>query len=78
MSEPIRSPYKPPLHSSNAESQDIPRLSKQIRTQVLTLAQHLQKVLEDPSLSAQKTFLQELSTNVLGLNQTVEQANLVR
>lgn len=78
MTEPIGSSYKPSLHPSSIESQNIPRLSMQIQFQVLTLARQLQKILEDPSLSAQKTFLQELSTNVLGLNQTVEQANLVR
>jgi hypothetical protein len=49
-----------------------------MRAQAATLAEQLQKAIEDPSLSEQPSFLKECAANGSQLNQTVEQANLIR
>jgi hypothetical protein len=53
-------------------------LANQMQDGVLTLADQLQKILEDPTLAAQKTFLDEFAHNSTALSQTVDQAILLR
>ena len=74
MSEPI-SPISQPTPQ---QSPNIPALSRQMQSQVMALADHLQKVMEDPSLATQSSFLNEFASNASHLNHTVEQAILVR
>lgn len=74
MSEPIKGPSPIPLEPTAANGQNVPLLSKQMQSQVLEFADHLQKILQDPSLSTQVPFLQEFLANANHLNQTVEQA----
>ncbi len=57
---------------------NVPLLSKQMQEQVLSLADQLQKVLEDPTLATQKTFLDEFAHHGTHLNQIVDQAILLR
>jgi hypothetical protein len=78
MSESIQGPSRAPLEPITAGSPNVPVLSKQMQTQVLEFADHLQKILQDPSLSAQAPFLEEFRANVTQLNQTVEQAARLR
>lgn len=59
-------------------SPNVPVLSKQMQDQVLTMADHLQKVLDDPSLSTQQSFLNEFVSNASNLNRTVDQAVQIR
>lgn len=53
---------------------DIPTLAKQLQTHIAALAENLQKILEDPTLSEQSSFLQKMSADGLHLHQDVEQA----
>jgi hypothetical protein len=76
MTEPIGPSHHIPLSPSTVAN--IPLLSNQMQKQVLALAEHLQKILEDPSLSTQESFLREVTTNGNQLNQTVEQSLLIR
>jgi len=78
MSEPISGPSHIPLEPTTMSGQNVPLLSKQMQAQVLEFADHLQKIMVDPSLSAQEPFLQEFLANATHLNQTVEQAILLR
>jgi hypothetical protein len=71
-------PSLPPSQPAPAATTNVPVLAKQMQTQVLTMADHLQKILEDPSLSEQPTFLQKMSEDGSHLNQTVEQATQMR
>lgn len=79
MSHPI-GPHTPPPspHPHPGSVPNVTALSQEMQKQVLTLADQLQKVLDDPSLTTQKTFLSEFAHNATTLNQTVEQALLVR
>lgn len=63
---------------ATSTSLNVPLLSKQMQSQVSGLAELLQKVLDDPSLSTEGSFLQKFTENVNQLNKTVEQAALVR
>lgn len=74
MIQPIGSSTPAPLPSST----NVPALSQQMQTQTATLADQLQKVTEDPSLSEDPSFLERLAKNTDQLNKTVEQANLIR
>ncbi len=79
MSEPISGPLSPtPIEPTAVLGQNVPLLSKEMQTRVLQFADHLQKILVDPSLSAQLPFLQEFLANATQLNKTVEQAILLR
>ena len=78
MSEPIKGPSPIPLEHAATSSPNVPLLSGQMQAQVLEFADHLQKILQDPSLSAQASFLEEFRVNVNHLNQTVEQAMRLR
>jgi hypothetical protein len=71
--DPSSHAHMPPPAALN-----VPLLAKQMQEQTLTLAGQLQKILEDPSLSAQETFLREVTTNGSQLNKTVEQSLLIR
>lgn len=78
MDAPIIGPSgQTPLEPS-ASSTNVPLLSKQMQEKALELASQLRKILDDPSLSSQTSFLQEFSANAKGLNQVVEQAQLLR
>jgi hypothetical protein len=57
---------------------NVSALSKQMQDQVLTLADHLQKVLDDPAVATQRSFLNEFVSNVANLSRTVDQAISVR
>lgn len=79
MAEPIRSvPQPTPAYPSPKAPPNVPALSKQMQDQVLKLADHLQKVLDDPTLASQQSFLKEFAYNVSHLNRTIDQALLVR
>ena len=78
MSEPIHGSSHLPLEPLASSSPNVPLLSGQMQTQVLEFADHLQKILQDPSLSAQASFLEAFRANVTHLNQTVEQAIRLR
>ncbi len=79
MSEPVAGPsFNAPLQPSNIADQNIPLLSKQIKKEALALADQLQKILENPSLSSQESFLKDFNECGNQLNKTVEQAVLVR
>lgn len=67
-----------PYQAMSKETPNVPALSQQMQDQVLTLADHLQKVFEDPTLTTQRSFLNEFASNVSNLNRTVDQAFLVR
>jgi hypothetical protein len=66
----------PPSQSSS--SANVPALAKDMQAQTATLLDHLQKVLEDPTLSDQSSFLQIVADNVAQLNRTVEEAIKLR
>jgi hypothetical protein len=79
MAEPISPlPQPTPAHPVPKALPNVPALSKQMQDQVMTLADQLQKVLDDPSLATQRSFLNEFASNVSHLNRTVDQALLVR
>jgi hypothetical protein len=79
MAEPIRSiPEPTPTHFEPKTAPNVPALSKQMYDQVLTLADQLQKILDDSTLVKQQSFLNEVASNTARLNQTVDQALLVR
>ncbi len=73
MTEPIRPLSQP----APQQSPNIPVLSRQMQAQVMTLADHLQKVMADPSLATESGFLNEFASNASHLNHTVDQAILV-
>ncbi len=77
MTEPI-GPSSAPMQPAASQAPNVPLLSKQMQSQALLLANQLQKILEEPSLSTQASFLQEVAGNGQKLNETIEQANLVR
>jgi hypothetical protein len=80
MAEPI-GPLPQPVPSQPMLPKAVPNvpvLSKQMQDQVLTLADHFQKVLDDPTLAMQRSFLNEFANNASDLNRTVDQALLVR
>jgi hypothetical protein len=79
MSEPISGgSYNTPLQPPVPSTLNVPLLSKQMQSQASTLADQLQKIVVDPSLSTQESFLHEFTENGNQLNQTVEQAILMR
>jgi hypothetical protein len=79
MAEPISPIPQPfPSHPMPEAYANVPALSQQMRNQVSALADHLQKILDDPTLATQQTFLNEFVNNVSRLNRTVDQALLVR
>ncbi|MBS0605064.1 MAG: hypothetical protein JSS60_08550 [Verrucomicrobia bacterium] len=79
MTTPIGGPSpSQPLPQASSASPNVPQLAQQMQTQATILAEQLQKALDDPSLSTQPSFLQEVTSNGNHLNQTVEQAILVR
>lgn len=69
MAEPI-GPIFQPIPSLQGEP-NVPVLSKQMKEQVLMMADHLQKLKEDQSLAFNPFFLGEFVNNALKLNQTV-------
>lgn len=77
MSHPI-GPLTPPPHGMPEAEANVPLLSKQMQSQVLAMAEQLQKILDDPSLADQKTFLNDFVHNANQLHQTVEQALRLR
>ncbi len=77
MSHPI-GPLTPPPHPPSGAETNVPLLSKQMQEQVLAMADQLQKVLDDPSLTGQKSFLDDFAKNAAKLQQTVEQAMKVK
>jgi hypothetical protein len=79
MAEPIGPlPQPTPLYPGPKAPPNVVALSKQMHDQALKLADQLQKVLEDPTLAAQQSFLKEFASNASHLNRTVDQALLVR
>ena len=78
MTDAIGPSYNLPPPSAPAATTDVPALAKQMQTHVAVLSDSLQKVLEDPSLSEQPSFLQKMSEDVFHLNQAVEQAIKMR
>ncbi len=79
MAEPVRPfPQPTPAHPVPKALPNVPALSKQMQDQVLTLASQLQKILDDPTLTTQQTFLNGFASNTSHLNRTVDQALLVR
>lgn len=79
MSEPLAGPsFNAPLQPPSIADHNIPLLSKQIQSQALALAGHLQKILDNPSLASQESFLKDFKECGNQLNQTVQQAVLVR
>jgi len=71
-------PQPPPSHPALRSAPNVPALSKQMRDQVLNLADHLQKIMDDPTLATQQSFLNEFASNASNLDRTVDQAILVR
>lgn len=69
-----------PLTPSQAASTtaNVPLIAKQMQVQVLTMAENLQKILDDPSLSEQPSFLKKIADDTAHLNQAVEQAVKLR
>lgn len=78
MSEPIGPSYGSPLQHTSSGIPNVPVLSKQMQSQTMALAEQLQKILDDPSLSTQQSFLNEVTANGTQLSHTVEQAILIR
>lgn len=70
MSEPVgpSSPLPP------AQSPNLPELAHQLQTQTIALADELQKILNDPTLTTQSDFLQQIATTTTQLNQSVTHA----
>lgn len=70
MSEPVGppSPLPPP------QAPNLPELAHQLHTQTITLADQLQQILNDPTLTTQSDFLQQIAGNATQLNQTVTHA----
>ena len=71
-------PQPPPAHPTQSSAPNVPALSKQMRDQVLTLADHLQKIMDDPTLASEHSFLNEFASNVSNLDRTVDQSMLLR
>ena len=67
------SSHLPPPQTSPATA-NVPALVQQMQEQVLAVAENLQKILEDPSITEQPTFLQKMTNDASHLNRTVEQA----
>ncbi len=79
MAEPIGPlPQPAPAHGAPQALPNVPVLSRQMQDQVMTLADELQKILDDPTLATQRSFLSEFASNASHLNRTVDQALLVR
>lgn len=79
MPEPIAPlPPQPPSHPGLNVTSNVPALSKQMQDQVLGLADHLQKIMDDPTLATQQSFLNAFASNASNLCQTVDQAIRVR
>lgn len=76
MPEPI-GPISQPFTPMQAGA-DVPVLAKQMKEQVTSMADQLQKLMEDPSLASHSSFLDEFVKNASKLNQTVDQANTLR
>jgi len=72
MAEPIR-PASQSLSSPQATA-NVPLLSKQMREEVTAMADQLQRLVNDPSLATQPSFLDEFAKNATQLNRTVDQA----
>jgi hypothetical protein len=70
-------PVSQPLHSHKA-GPDVPVLAKHMKEQVSTMADQLQKLMEDPSLASHSSFLDEFAKNASKLNKTVDQASTLR
>lgn len=75
MTEPIHGP-SPESHIHHIHAENIPQLAQHVQTQVSVLADQLQKLLDDPSLSTQESFLNEVHANAMQLNQNVQRAIL--
>jgi hypothetical protein len=78
MAEPVGPLSQPLQPQQTSQILNVPALSRQMQDQVLTLADHLQKVKDDPTLSTHQPFLNEFVDNASHLSQTVNQAILVR
>jgi hypothetical protein len=75
MTEPIGSPSQLPPPQ---QTPSVITVSQQMQDQVIALADHLQKILADPTLASQSSFLSAFANNVSNLNQTTHQALLLR
>jgi hypothetical protein len=69
MTEPIGPIFQP--SPSLQGGSNAPALSRQMKEQVLMVADHLQKLKDDQSLASDPTFLSEFASNASKLNQTV-------
>ncbi len=66
-----------PLHSQKA-GHDVPALAKHMKEQVLTMAEQLQKLMDDPSLASHAPFLDKFVKNASKLNETIDESITLR
>jgi hypothetical protein len=78
MTDSIGPSYNLPPPRSETATTNVPLLAKKMQNQVQNLAENLQKIVDDPSLTEQSTFLQKMSEDVSHLNLTVGQAIKLR
>lgn len=71
-------PSQPLPPQSTPATANVPALVQQMQNQVLAIAENLRKILEDPSITAQPSFLQKMTDDGSHLNLTVEQAIKLR
>lgn len=75
MSEPVGSSL--PLPSPQTAF-DIPLIAQQLQEKISALSNTLEKVMTDPSLATQSSFLTTFANQTNQLNQVVEQSLKVR
>lgn len=78
MSDAVGPSHHLPPPQSTPATANVPALVKQMQEQVLAIAENLQKILEDPSITEQPSFLQKMTDDGSRLNTTVEQAIKLR
>jgi hypothetical protein len=78
MTDPIGPSHAHSSSHIHPASTDVPVLAKQMQNLSLRMADHLQKILDDPSLTEQSSFLQKMAEDIAKLNATVEQAIKLR
>jgi len=77
MTDPVSS-SKPPHHQAAPPSPNVSLLAREMQEWVAELAKQLEQVIDDPSLSTSSHFLGQFATNGIHLNQTVQNALLIR
>ena len=66
-----------PLEPTPSDT-NVPSLARAMQERTAQFADHLQKAIDDPHLSSQASFLQNVKENIEQLQKLIEKANLLR